>query len=199
MPNMEAEGNGPTKKEVQRSKEDHKEESKKSLFFLKWKEWQNLSMRERERERALPLLCLFGVKIGRMENTGKKIGWKMLFFPVRLEKENGKDEKPGENFLSWAHIFNFLPWAHIFCPPKLGGKVGKKSAATAYLHNQPLPPTLMTLSPIPPDDFCLQIFLITFSLLILPSHSTPCPTIQVLLSLFFFLSLFMYTIVIFTL
>ena len=32
MSNMEAEGNGLTKKEVQRSKDDHKEEFKKSLF-----------------------------------------------------------------------------------------------------------------------------------------------------------------------
>ena len=32
MSNMEVEGNGLTKKEVQRSKDDHKEEFKKSLF-----------------------------------------------------------------------------------------------------------------------------------------------------------------------
>ena len=78
MPNMEAEGNGPTKKEVQRSKEDHKEELKKSLFFLKWKEWQNLSMRERERERALPLK-----KMNRSHPT-KSFSFFSFFFDKKL-------------------------------------------------------------------------------------------------------------------
>ena len=37
-------------------------------------------------------------KIGRMENRGRKIGWKMLFSTVWEGKENAKDRKPGWQF-----------------------------------------------------------------------------------------------------
>ena len=43
-------------------------------------------------------LCLVGVKIGRMKNKGRKIGWKTLFSTVWQKKENVEDGKPGKNF-----------------------------------------------------------------------------------------------------
>ena len=59
MPNMEAEGNGPTKKEVQRSKEDHKEELKKIIVFLKMERVAKfINERERERELYPYFVCL---------------------------------------------------------------------------------------------------------------------------------------------
>ena len=61
----------------------------------------------------LELHCLVGVNLGRMENIGRKIGWKI-----------GRKENPRENFLSRAHIFH---------PPKSGWKPGEKSALTALL------------------------------------------------------------------
>ena len=43
-------------------------------------------------------LCLVGVKTGRMENRGRKIGWKMMFSTVWLVKENGEEGKPWKKF-----------------------------------------------------------------------------------------------------
>ena len=43
-------------------------------------------------------LCLVGVKIGRMENRGRKIGWKTVFFTVWQKKENGEEGIPGRKF-----------------------------------------------------------------------------------------------------
>ena len=72
----------------------------------------------------------------------------MLFSLFGLGRKIERRENPGENFLSWAHIFY---------APKLGGKSERKSAFTALLHKYPLPPILihdlMTLSPTPLDDF----------------------------------------------
>ena len=85
------------------------------------------------------------MKIGRMENRERKIGWKMLFSTIWLGKENR-----GEKILFQAHNFY---------PPKSRGKSKRKSAFTALLHKYSLPPTLihdlMTLSLTPPDDFLL--------------------------------------------
>ena len=85
------------------------------------------------------------MKIGRMENRERKIGWKMLFSTVWLGKENRGDK--------------ILFQAHNFYPPKSRGKSKRKSAFTALLRKYSLPPTLihdlMTLSLTPPDDFLL--------------------------------------------
>ena len=43
-------------------------------------------------------LCLVGVKIGRMENRGRKIGWKIVFSTVWQKKENVEGGKPGRKF-----------------------------------------------------------------------------------------------------
>ena len=119
------------------------------------------------------------MKIGRMENRERKIGWKMLFSTVWLGKENR-----GEKILFQAHNFY---------PPKSRGKSKRKSAFTALLHKYSLPPTLihdlMTFSPTPLDDFCPQTIIITF----LSSHLTftahQRPVVQVLFSLSLSLSL----------
>ena len=43
-------------------------------------------------------LCLVGVKIGRMENRWRKIGWKTMFSTVWQKKENGEEGKPRRKF-----------------------------------------------------------------------------------------------------
>ena len=43
-------------------------------------------------------LCLVGVILGRMENIRRKSGWKTVFFTVRQNMENTKDEKPRRKF-----------------------------------------------------------------------------------------------------
>ena len=43
-------------------------------------------------------LCLVGVKIEMMENIGRKIGWKTVFFTVWQRRENGEEGKPGRKF-----------------------------------------------------------------------------------------------------
>ena len=43
-------------------------------------------------------LCLVGAKIGRMENRGRKIGWKTVFSTVWQKKENREEEKPRRKF-----------------------------------------------------------------------------------------------------
>ena len=43
-------------------------------------------------------LCLVWVKIGRMENIGRKIGWKTVFFTIWQKKENREEGKPGRKF-----------------------------------------------------------------------------------------------------
>ena len=43
-------------------------------------------------------LCLVGLKIGRMENRGRKIGWKTVFSTVWQKKENGEEGKSRRKF-----------------------------------------------------------------------------------------------------
>ena len=43
-------------------------------------------------------LCLVGVKIERMENIGRKIGWKTVFSTVWQRRENGEEGKLGRKF-----------------------------------------------------------------------------------------------------
>ena len=54
-------------------------------------------------------VCLVGVKIGRMENKERKIGWKMTFFIVWLIGEG--EEKSGG-----AHKFSLLPLQNTISP-----------------------------------------------------------------------------------
>ena len=43
-------------------------------------------------------LCLVGGIIGSMENKGRKIRWKTVFFTVWQKKENAEDGKPKRKF-----------------------------------------------------------------------------------------------------
>ena len=67
-------------------------------------------------------LCLVWVKIGRMENRGRKIGWKTLFSTVWLEKENWEDRKLGRNFS--------LPGPYFLSSP-----IGRKSWREKCCHS----------------------------------------------------------------
>ena len=109
---------------------------------------------------------------------------KNVVFYFLVEKENGKDRKPGRKF----SLPGPLCWS-----PKSRGKSGEKNAMKALLRKYPLPSTLihdlMTLSPTPPDDFFPQIIFITFasSHLTFTGHSIPTSSgLGSLLSLFFF-------------
>ena len=126
-------------------------------------------------------VCLVGVKTGRMENRERKIGRKMLFFTVWLGKENGKDRNPGRKFS--------LPGPQFW-----SSQIKRKSRREKCCHStftqilSPIYPHswLMTLSPIPPDDFCPQTILITFASSHLTFTAHQCPMVQVLFSFFFF-------------
>ena len=133
-------------------------------------------------------VCLVGVKTGRMENRERKIGRKMLFFTVWLGKENGKDRNPGRKFS--------LPGPQFW-----SSQIKRKSRREKCCHStftqilSPIYPHswLMTLSPIPPDDFCPQTILITFASSHLTFTAHQCPMVQVLFSFFFFLFFFFST------
>ena len=47
---------------------------------------------------VLVTLCLVGLILERMENIGKKCGWKTVFSTVWQRVKNTEDEKPGRNF-----------------------------------------------------------------------------------------------------
>ena len=50
------------------------------------------------KEKCFPTLCLVGVNLGRMENIGRKIRQKTVFFTVWQKKENKEEGKPGRKF-----------------------------------------------------------------------------------------------------
>ena len=87
-------------------------------------------------------LCLVGLKIGRMENRGRKIGWKTVFSTVWQKKENIEEEKSGRKFSPGPTILIF---------PNREENCGEKSGLMAFLHKCHFLPTLihdlMTFSP----------------------------------------------------
>ena len=70
-----------------------------------------------------------------MENKGRKIGWKTVFFTVWQKKENAEDGKPERKF---------SPGSTIYILPNREENCGEKSALTVELHKCPLLPTLFT-------------------------------------------------------
>ena len=65
-----------------------------------------------------------------MENKGRKIGWKTIFFTVWQNKENVRMQNPGENFLSQAHNLH---------PPKSGGKLWREKCSHRGITQMPSP------------------------------------------------------------
>ena len=82
------------------------------------------------------MVCLVGMKTGRMENRERKIGRKILFSTVWLGKENGEDIKPGRNFS--------LPSPHLNREEKLERKVLSQHFYTNTLFLFPLTVTNTT-------------------------------------------------------
>ena len=74
---------------------------------------------------------MVGVKIGRMENRGRKLGWKIVFSTVWQKKENVEEGKSGRKFS--------LPGPHFILPNR-EEKADEKNALTALLHKCPLFP-----------------------------------------------------------
>ena len=75
-------------------------------------------------------LCLVGVKIGRMENRGRKIGWKTVFSTVWQKKENREEEKPRRKFSLLGPQFS---------SSQIGRKMlEEKSALTTLLRKYPV-------------------------------------------------------------
>ena len=68
-------------------------------------------------------LCLVRVILERMENIGRKSGWKTVFSTVWQRVKNTEDGKPGRKFS--------LP-SHKSHPPKSGGKLWREKCS----HNQ---------------------------------------------------------------
>ena len=71
-----------------------------SFLFFFWEGGGGLSSTDRSIR-----VCLVGVKTRMMKNREKKIGWKMLFSTIWLEKENRKDKKQETKFSPLGPLF----------------------------------------------------------------------------------------------
>ena len=65
------------------------------------------------------MVCLVGVKTGRMKNRERKIGWRIAFFTVWFREKTRETKNKEKNFLSRPTFFYL---------PNLRGKWGGKSA-----------------------------------------------------------------------
>ena len=73
-------------------------------------------------------LCLVGLILERMENIGKKSGWKIVFSTVWQRVKNTEDGKLGRKFS--------LP-GHKFHPPKSGGKLWREKCSHSQIIEMP--------------------------------------------------------------
>ena len=106
---------------------------------------KNHNVKSPLRSRLSLTLCLVGWILRKVENTGRKMGWKSGFSSVRHWMKNRRVENPGEKFLSRAH--NFFP-------PDLGGKAREENCVPAILLECPLiNPSFKTFT-YPTEDFC---------------------------------------------